>query len=53
MWKISQIIEEQFPKYTRKAKKFDLDVFTGKAWLFNLNLSMKPVKKFFIYKRKL
>lgn len=30
---------------TKKATKFGLTVFTGKACLFNLNLSMKPVKK--------
>ena len=30
---------------TKKATKFGLTVFTGKACLLNLNLSMKPVKK--------
>ena len=30
---------------TKKATKFGLTVFTAKACLFNLNLSMKPVKK--------
>ena len=35
--------------------KFGLDVLTGKAlsFQFDLNLSIKPVKKFFVYKCKL
>ena len=38
----------------KKVTKFGLEVLTGKAFcLFDLNLSIKPVKKFFIYKCKL
>ena len=35
----------QATKYTKKVMKFGLKVLTGKACLFNLNLSMKLVKK--------
>ena len=38
----------------KKVTKFGLEVLTGKAFrLFDLNLSIKPVKKFFVYKCKL
>ena len=39
----------------KKVTKFGLDVLTGKAlsFQFDLNLSIKPVKKFFVYKCKL
>ena len=41
----------------KKVTKFGLEVLTGKALsfcgLFDLNLSIKPVKKFFVYKCKL
>ena len=38
----------------KKVTKFGLEVLTGKAFcLFHLNLSIKPVKKFFVYKCKL
>ena len=37
----------------KKVTKFGLEVLTGKAFcLFDLNLSIKPVKKFFVYKCK-
>ena len=39
--------------YTKKVKKLGLEVLTGKALSFDLNLSMKQVKKFFVYKCKL
>ena len=37
----------------KKVTKFGLEVLTGKAFLFDLNLSITPVKKFFVYKCKL
>ena len=39
----------------KKVTKFGLEVLTGKALSlqFDLNLSIKPVKKFFVYKCKL
>ena len=38
----------------KKVTKFGLEVLTGKAFcVFDLNLSIKPVKKFFVYKCKL
>ena len=37
----------------KKLMKFGLEVLTGKVCLFDLNLSIKPVKKFFVYKCKL
>ena len=38
----------------KKVTKFGLEVLTGKAFcLFDLNLSIKQVKKFFVYKCKL
>lgn len=37
--KISQINEEAAPDNTKKVTIVDLAVFTGKASLFNLNLS--------------
>ena len=38
----------------KKVTKFGLEVLTGKAFcLFDLNLSIKPVKTFFVYKCKL
>ena len=38
----------------KKVMKFGLKALTGKALhLFDLNLSMKPVKKFLVYKCKL
>ena len=38
----------------KKVTKFGLEVLTGKAFcLFDLNLSIKPMKKFFVYKCKL
>ena len=37
--KISQISEEAAPDNTKKVTIVDLAVFTGKASLFNLNLS--------------
>ena len=38
----------------KKVTKFGLEVLTGKAFcLFDLDLSIKPVKKFFVYKCKL
>ena len=38
----------------KKVTKFGLEVLTGKAfYLFDLNLSIKPAKKFFVYKCKL
>ena len=37
----------------KKVTKFGLEVLTGKAFcLFDLNLSITPVKKFFVYKCK-
>ena len=33
--------------------KSGLEVLTGKAMSFDTNLSIKPVKKFFVYKCKL
>ena len=48
---ISQIIKQAVPKYTKKVTKFGLEVLTGHALSqFDLNLSMKPVEKFFVYK---
>ena len=38
---------------SKKATKFGLAVFTGKPLSVKKNLSMKPVKKFFVYKFKL
>ena len=38
----------------KKVTKLGLEVLTGRGFcLFDLNLSIKPVKKFFIYKCKL
>ena len=38
----------------KEVTKFGLEVLTGKAFcLFDLNLSIKLVKKFFVYKSKL
>ena len=38
----------------KEVTKFGLEVLTGKAFcLFDLNLSIKPVKKFFVYECKL
>ena len=37
----------------KKVTKFGLAVLTGKALSFDLNLSIKPLKKFFVYKCKL
>ena len=37
----------------KKVTKFGLEVLTVKLCLFYLNLSIKPVKKFFVYKCKL
>ena len=42
-----------FPKYTKKVTKFGLVVLTGKALSFDSNLSIKPVKTFFVCKCKL
>ena len=45
--------KQLFPKYTKKVTKFGLEVLTVKPCLFDLNLSIKPVKKTFVYKCKL
>ena len=37
----------------KKVTKFGLEVLTGKLCLFYFNLSIKPMKKFFVYKCKL
>ena len=38
----------------KKVTKFGFEVLTGKAFcLFDLNLSIKPMKKLFVYKCKL
>ena len=50
--KISQINEEAAPDNTKKVTKVDLAVFTGKASLFNLNLS-NQWKSFFLLKTKI
>ena len=43
-----------FRKYIKKVTEFGLEVLTGKALSFWLEwLSIKPVKKFFVYKCKL
>ena len=49
--KISQINEEAAPDNTKKVTIVDLAVFTGKASLFNLNLS-NQWKSFFCWKLK-
>ena len=46
-------ISKLFPKYTKKVTKFGLEVLTGKALSFWFELSIKPVKRFFVYKCKL
>ena len=38
------------PKYMKKMRKFGLGVLTGKLCPLDLNLTMKPVKKVFVYK---
>ena len=48
---ISQINQEALPDNTRRVKKFGLAVLN--FVIFNLNLSMKPVKKLCVYKCKL
>ena len=40
--------KQLFPKYTKKVTKFGLEVLTVKPCLFDLNLSIEPVKKFFV-----
>ena len=53
---ISQIIKQAVPEiYKKKMTKFGLEALIGKAFncLFDLNLSMKRVKKVFVYKCKL
>ena len=37
----------------KKVTRFGLEFLTGEACLFDLNLSIKPVKKFFVYQCKL
>ena len=37
----------------KKVTKFGLEVLTGKALFFDVHLSIKPVKKFFVHKCKL
>ena len=49
---ISQINEEAVPDNTKKVTKVDLAVFTGKASLFNLNLS-NQWKSFSLLKTKI
>ena len=41
-------LSKLFPKYTKKVTKFGLEVLTVKPCLFDLNLSIEPVKKFFV-----
>ena len=48
-----KINEEVVTDNSKKATKFGLAVFTGKPLSVEKNLSMKPVKKFFVYKFKL
>ena len=50
---ISQLSNCSRNIYTKKVTKFGLEVLTVKPCLFDLNLSIKPVKKFFVYKCKL
>ena len=47
MPEISQLIKQAVPEIYKEGKG------KGKAFLFDLNLSIKPVKKFFVYKCKL
>ena len=49
---ISQITKQAVPEIS-EGDEFCLEVLTGNLCLFDLNLSMKPVKNVFVYKCKL
>ena len=48
---ISQITKQAVPEIS-EGDEFCLEVLTGNLCLFDLNLSMKPVKNVFVYKCK-
>ena len=50
---ISQIIKPAVPEIHEEGNEVRFGRLTSKALSFDLNLSMKPVKKFFVYKCKL